>query len=494
MVKMRMEIVSQKRQTINFGGMISSILDRLKQAWLDNEPSRWVRWLQRILGGVINNPQLRKGILQAIPFWIASVVTGLIAVGYAALFGLAEKLSRNMFIAAEWSIFISMPIAFIAGWWTVKRFAPAARGSGIPQVVAAIELGDAHQEKRISMLLSFRIIVVKVVSSFLMVLGGAAIGREGPTIQVAASVFRKVNEWLPKWWPKVSTRIMIMTGAAAGLAAAFNTPLGGIVFVVEELTKTHFSKFRTAIFTAVIIAGLTAEGISGPYLYLGYPQVAGYTLGIFWGVLLVAVLGGLLGAMMSKAILKILAWKRRLKTDFHNIAYLLVTSIAVASITYFVTDQAMGSGKDLISHVLFSADKTTEWYVPAVRMVGPVGAFTSGAAGGVFAPSLSTGASLGASIATAFGMSAPNANVLILAGMVAFLTGVTRSPFTSAILVLEMTDRHSLIFHLMAAAMVANLFAYLIDSKSLYEHLKERFIEYTATLETEDPEKKDSTA
>ena len=123
--------------------------------------------------------------------------------------------------------------------------------------MAAIELANPKHNYKVDTLLNIRIIIVKVASSIVMALGGGIIGREGPTIQIAGSVFRKINEWLPAWWPKVSKRNMIMTGAAAGLAAAFNTPLGGIVFAVEELTKTHISYFKTALFTAVIIAGLT---------------------------------------------------------------------------------------------------------------------------------------------------------------------------------------------------------------------------------------------
>src|SRR5260221_10592124 len=142
-----------------------------------------------------------------------------------------------------------------------------------------------------------------------MALGGGVIGREGPTIQVAGSIFRKINEWLPKWWPKISKRNMIMTGAAAGLAAAFNTPLGGIVFAVEELTRTHISYFKTALFTAVIIAGLTAQALLGPYLYLGYPNVDHLSGYIFFGIVLVALLAGLAVSGMAKLILAIFRWK-----------------------------------------------------------------------------------------------------------------------------------------------------------------------------------------
>jgi H+/Cl- antiporter ClcA len=123
-----------------------------------------------------------------------------------------------------------------------------------------------------------------------MILGGGVVGREGPTIQIAGSVFRKINLLLPDWWPKISKRNMIMTGAVAGLAAAFNTPLGGIVFAIEELTKTHISFFRTALFTAVIIAGLTAQALFGPYLYLVYPVIKGLSLYIFPGVILVSMI------------------------------------------------------------------------------------------------------------------------------------------------------------------------------------------------------------
>ena len=159
--------------------------------------------------------------------------------------------------------------------------------------MAAIELATPQDNHKVKKLLSIRVIIIKILSSFFMILGGGVVGREGPTIQIAGSVFRKINQILPDWWPKVSKRNMIMTGAAAGLAAAFNTPLGGIVFAIEELTKTHISYFRTALFTAVIIAGLTAQALFGPYLYLGYPVIKGLSVYIFLGVILVAMLAGL---------------------------------------------------------------------------------------------------------------------------------------------------------------------------------------------------------
>ncbi len=211
----------------------------------------------------IGNERLKLNLLQAIPFWVASIITGLLAVLYAKLFFLAERGTSYIFGHYAWSFFLITPICFVIAWWLVKRFSPYSRGSGIPQVMASIELANHKTNDKVDKFLSIRIIFVKMLSSLFMVFGGGIIGREGPTIQIAGSVFRKINQWLPAWWPKISKKNMIMTGAAAGLAAAFNTPLGGIVFAVEELTKTHINYFKTAIFSAVIISGLTAQAFLG---------------------------------------------------------------------------------------------------------------------------------------------------------------------------------------------------------------------------------------
>jgi H+/Cl- antiporter ClcA len=173
--------------------------------------------------------------------------------------------------------------------------------------------------------LSLKIIVFKIISSVVLVIGGGAVGREGPTIQMAGSVFRKVNEYLPEWWPKISKKNMIMTGAAAGLAAAFNTPLGGIVFAVEELSKTHINYFKTALFTAVIIAGLTAQTLAGSYLYLGYPKTNDVSLMVMFPIILVAGTAGILASQLSVTMLKMNDWKKRkLKTDRANVAFLVL--------------------------------------------------------------------------------------------------------------------------------------------------------------------------
>ena len=425
----------------------------------------------------IRNERFKQNLLQAIPFWVASLITGLIAVLYARLFAWAEQISFYFFHKAEWSIFVTAPVCFLIAWLLVMQFSPNARGSGIPQVMASIELANPKNNYKVDSLLSIRIIIIKIASSIMMALGGGIIGREGPTIQIAGSVFRKINQWLPAWYPKISKRNMIMTGAAAGLAAAFNTPLGGIVFAVEELTKTHISYFKTALFTAVIIAGLTAQGFLGPYLYLGYPDIRNTTASAFFAVVIVAMIAGLCGSLTGKWILALLKWKKNFKKFSQHVWYVAGCALLIALTAFFFNDVALGSGKELIASVLFSPHKYSAWYIPLVRISGSLLSFTTGASGGVFAPALSAGAGIGSVMAGWFHLTAANSNVIILCGMVGFLTGVTRTPFTSAILVLEMTDRHNIIFQLMLAGMMAGITSVIVDKHSLYDHLKVQYMQ-----------------
>jgi H+/Cl- antiporter ClcA len=418
------------------------------------------------------NARLKKSLMQAVPFWIASVITGLVAVLYTKLFLQAENLAIFLFHWNSWILFALTPACFVCAWWLVSRFSPYARGSGIPQVTAAIEITDSHNEEKINKLLSIRIVIIKAVSSLIMAIGGGVIGREGPTIQIAASIYKFVNDALPQWWPKVARANIFITGGAAGLAAAFNTPLGGIVFAIEELTRTHFTTFRTAIFSSVIIAGLTVEAFLGPYLYLGYPKIGQ----LFLEVIIAAAICGLLGSAMSKIILVLISWRSRFRFNYQQVAFVVCCGLLMAAFARFADINILGSGKDLIDRTLFTSDKYSFWYTPLMRISGTIFSYTTGAGGGIFAPALGAGASVGSLIAGWYHLPDTDTNILILSGMVGFLTGVTRTPFTSVILVLEMTNHHNIIFHLILAGTVSSLTALLIDKHSLYEHLKIKFL------------------
>ncbi|HSB93335.1 MAG TPA: chloride channel protein, partial [Flavitalea sp.] len=419
--------------------------------------------------------KMKTEFLKALPFWIASLLVGLIAVGYTLLFGYSERLMHYVYKANGWLAFIIAPIAILLAWVVVRRFAPEAKGSGIPQVMAAIEMSSNKNEEKVDRLLNGKIVLAKIGSSLLMVLGGAAVGREGPTIQISSSIFRMVNRSIPSDWPKLSKQSFILTGASAGLAAAFNTPLGGIIFAMEELARIHVRFFRTALFSAVIIAGLTAQGLLGPYLYLGYPKIGPINFIGVTGVVVTALLTGFGGASMSQLILKALKKKSGIKTPAQNVIFLVLIGWLIASIAQFISPAVLGSGKDLMQAVLFTDEKSVTLGTVLLRIAGPILAFVTGGAGGVFAPSLAAGAGAGAWMSGIFELSGPGANILILCGMVGFLTGVTRTPFTSAILVLEMTDRHSVIFYLMLAAMLSYFAAMTVSKHSFYDVLKKGY-------------------
>lgn len=432
---------------------------------------------------IFSNERLRRNLLNALPYWISALVCGGVAVLYAKLFALAEKGTHYLYLHASALFFIVTPACFVLALWVVSRFSPYSKGSGIPQVTAAIELSNPKQNAKVNSLLSLRVIVVKIISSMIMVFGGGVVGREGPTIQISASIFKKINDLLPSWYPKISRRNMIVTGAAAGLAAAFNTPLGGIVFAIEELTKTHFSFFKSALLTGVIIAGLTALYFQGPYLYIGYPDLSGITSWVILLIIPVAILTGLAGSGTGKLIIYILHKKNALQKNAQKIIYAAIGGLIIAALAYFIDDHVFGSGKEIMVKSLFTNEKHLEWYVPLLRIAGQVVSFTAGSAGGIFGPSLSAGASIGAVVAGWFHLSITETNLLILCGMTGFLTSITKSPFTSAILILEMTNSHNVIFYILLAALFSNIFANAVSRHSIYDHLK---MDYLKEMRKED--------
>jgi len=436
-----------------------------------------LRQILKIRLDLIDNEKLKRNILNALPYWVGAFITGAVSIFYAKLFGWAEDATHYIFQQANWLFFLITPACFIAAWWLVKKYAPYARGSGIPQVSAAIELTNPKQNYKVGPLLNFKVIFTKIFSSIILVFGGGAIGREGPTIQISAAIFKKINDLLPTWYSKVSKRNMIVTGAAAGLAAAFNTPLGGIVFAIEELTKTHFSFFKSALLTGVIIAGLTALYFLGPYLYLGYPDLAGVTAWLIVIIVPLAVVTGMAGNGMGKLIIYIINKKKSFTKNHHQVVYLVLCGLILAALAIFIDYRTFGSGKEIMVTTLFTEDKHAEWYVPILRFFGPVLSFTSGAAGGIFAPSLSAGASIGAVVAEWFELTNPETNLVILCGMTGFLTGITKAPFTSSILVLEMTNSHDVIFYILVTALASNLVATVVSRRSFYDHLKDQYID-----------------
>ncbi len=443
------------------------------------------RWLVRpykYIKGIYDkaaetNAHLKVQLLEFLPFIVAAVITGALAFGYSTLFHLSEDLSFFIYNQNKALVFVFTPVMFLLSWWLVRRYAPYSKGSGIPQVMASVELAVPEKAGLITKFLSLRIIVIKVVASAIKVAGGGIAGREGPTIQISSSVFNKIYQWLPAWWMPISQRNMLIAGAASGLAAAFNTPLGGIIFAIEELSKFHLRNYLYPLFIAIIIAGLTAQGFTGSYLYLGYPHTDISGFKVYIGIILVAAAAGFFGAKMCNWLVRFMRFVNSYRSALKQGMIVVFCAMVVASFIYFLGTETMGSGKEIMERTLFTDNKTVEWYLPFVRMAGLVTSFGFGGAGGVFAPSLSSGASLGALVAELLGISGSNANIIILVGMAGFLTAVTRAPFTSAIIIFEMTDRHSIIFFLLLGTIVANIIAVIVHKRSFYTILKETYLQ-----------------
>ena len=322
--------------------------------------------------------------------------------------------------------------------------------------MAMIEVNDPKTSKAWDGMLGIKTTIIKFISSFVCIFVGGAIGREGPTVQISASIFNVLGHKLKRLFSDISHESLLVAGGAAGIAAAFNTPLGGIVYAVEELSRAHINKFKTALITAVIIAGITAQWLLGSYLYLGYPELGTLSYGNIPWAILIGILGGFAGAAFGKVLYKLLSLRKKI-TKPSSLAFLALGCGLIFAILVITFDQrTLGSGKELMTNMLFSPPLTslTDIKLFVVRFVGPIITKSLVLLVEFFRRSLAAGGSIG-SILSYFAGSEYH-NLFIILGMIAFLTGVTRAPFTSFVLVLEMTDRHSVIFLMMIAALIAN--------------------------------------
>lgn len=423
---------------------------------------RFFRWLDRATSDYRS--------LQAGAMFVAAGATGLVAVSYAQAFRNVEGLYSLALDASPIWTAAACPFFFLAAWWLVHRVGPEASGSGIPQVMAVIEVEEVTRSLSLAdRLLSLKTGLVKILSSLLCLAGGGAIGREGPTIQLSGIVFHFFGKQVRRFYPKADEQTWIIAGAAAGLASAFNTPLGGVVYAIEELGMKHFQKVRTALLTSVIISGLTAQAFLGSYLYLGYPRLRAVSLPQWGLVILIGFAGGLLGAFFSRGLLYGLRWRRTLRSTPRLALVAMACGAGAGALIYFVP-ASHGPGGAVIENILFEGGSAS-YSLLAVRILGTAFAYLSGAAGGIFAPSLAIGACLGSKLSYLFG--AENLNLFAMLGMISVLTGVTHTPFTSFILVMEMSDRHSAVFPMMAAALLAHSAAKAVDAKSFYEGVRD---------------------
>jgi H+/Cl- antiporter ClcA len=269
--------------------------------------------------------------LQSLAFWLSAFLAAFVSVTYAWLFKMAEAVYHSIYASHLQWIWFWTPLCLLISWALVVILAPEATGSGIPQVLAANDLNYKRDRKWVDRLLSLRGVAVKIAGSLLTAVGGAVTGREGPTIQVSTGIFHSVGRLFRQFRSESDASAWIVAGAAAGLASAFNTPLGGIVFAIEEMS-IHFRRFRTVLISSIIIAGLVSQWIMGSYLYLGYPQIGEVPISILWVALAVGLVTGAFGALYGMGIKWLLTWRERLKTKVQLALLVLVCGLVMAGL------------------------------------------------------------------------------------------------------------------------------------------------------------------
>lgn len=414
------------------------------------------------------------------PYWIGGGLTALMAVFYYRVFVWSENFAHRWAEPYPYLSLALIPIGMLASWLLVHFLAPGASGSGIPQLIATLK-APVSNETFYARMLGPIVIPVKLLGSCACVALGGVSGREGPMLQISGSIFYTLHRlWptrrhfsLPTQRSLIDIRSMILAGGAAGLAAAFNTPLGGIIFAIEELAKVHLSQVRTYIFHAVVLAGLLAQAILGNYLYLDPIHATDAGLGAMVRVVPVALVIGLIGGLFAKGL--VMAGGYRAKLSFgKKFGMTILCGLLVAGLFLWLGNTNLGSGRELIREYLREPGANATLPVALGRILGNYFTYIGGVVGGVFAPALASGAALGAWSASF--ITGVDPQVLVLVGMAAFLTGVTQTPFTSAILVLEMTNGHNAIFTLLLASVCAQGAARLVDPISFYEHISDRFL------------------
>ena len=393
------------------------------------------------------------------------MLIGLIALLFADLADRANEVFAKLVHRWWWVPLILTPAGFAAFVWITNCFAPEARGSGIPQVMAATHDPDAGLKR----LVSARTALVKFVLTIGTLLFGASVGREGPTVQIAASVMGHAHRLL-----RVPLRSSVyIAGGAAGVAAAFNTPLAGVAFAIEELAAAYEQKMTLLVMTAVLIAGMVSLGLAGDYVYFGEMRQTLRVEQALFVIPAAGVVGGLAGGLFSRLMLaagsttmRPMAWLRGRPTLFAAGCGLAVALLGVA------TGLTWGTGYQTAHDVIAGADVPL-WFGGA-KFLATLATAVSGLPGGIFAPSLSVGAGIGDMLRALFPTYPPGAVVLL--GMVAYFTGVVRAPLTAVIIIAEATASRGLMMPLLGAALIGDFTAQFVCREKLYYGLSRRFL------------------
>jgi H+/Cl- antiporter ClcA len=418
-----------------------------RKRWLKITSKRWQRQAIFLLGGV---------------------AVGAAAVALAYLADQAQHAFNLLLARSRYASLVVTPLGFALSVFLTIRYFPNAGGSGIPQAIAARHLTDTDTR---SPLVSIRIAIGKIVLTLLGLLCGASVGREGPTVQVGASIMFALGRLSPRRQPG-----LILAGAAAGVAAAFNTPLAGIVFGIEEMSRAFETRTSSLVIGTVIAAGLTSLALMGNYAYFGSTPVA-LQQGIDWlAIPVCGIIGGAMGGLFSRIVIimargvvhpAVRAFKRQ------PMPFALLCGLAVAFCGLASGDMIYGTGYAQVKTALETGTPLPQNF-GVLKFLATTFAAISGIPGGIFAPSLAVGAGIGANVASLF-HDAPLAPIMLL-GMVSYFAGVVQAPITAFVIVTEMTDNHAMVVPLMTASLIAYGTSRLICEEGLYHALAKGFV------------------
>jgi H+/Cl- antiporter ClcA len=400
-------------------------------------------------------------------FWVSATMVGAVA----ALFAIGSEHADHGFHRIteqyRWAPLIVTPLGLMFIAWMTRRFFPGSQGSGIPQTIAAMQM----QAK--SGVLSIRIAVGKVVLTIMGLACGASIGREGPTVHIGASLMYALGRY-SKYTPRYMDKGVILAGGAAGIAAAFNTPLAGIVFAIEELNRSFEQRNSGVILLAVVIAGVTASVLLGQYHYFGTFEVSMPDANAWLAVPVCGVAGGLLGGLFSQGLIS--GSKKLSNVARQHPYWLALTCGLIIAITGLVTQTSIhGTGYEAAKQIINNSSAANyDPYFPFAKMLATTASYLSGIPGGIFAPSLATGAGFGADLG--YWLPLAPLSVMVLLGMVAYFSGVVQSPITAFVIVMEMTNNQDMMLAVIATSLIANGASRFVCPNPIYRTLALGFL------------------
>ncbi|MGI4757275.1 MAG: chloride channel protein [Janthinobacterium lividum] len=431
-------------------------------------PSSLGAWLRRLI------PNQQKRLLALTVF--AGGLCGLAAVAFHLTIGLLEKLlidRANLAAGHSW-IFWTILTPVVGGLVVglgLTFWAPAAAGSGIPQVKVAYTLRSGA--------ISAKETVAKFVLCALQIGSGASLGLEGPTVQICAGVASMLAR-AARLSPQAARR-MTSVGMAAGIAAAFNAPIAAITFTLEELIGDLDQTMLSGVIVAAALAAVVEHSILGgnPVFHVSRPYVFANASSLIWYALL-GLAAAVVSVTFTDSLLALRAWFRRLQNvpRWAHPAFggLATGALAVVGLALFHLNGIAGDPYKTLELALTGTMPLLLMIVYCVlKLAATVCSYSSGGSGGIFAPALFMGAMLGGSVGyldvIIFHHSADAIGAFAVVGMGAVFAGIVRAPITSVLIVFEMTGGYGLVLPLMIANMISFALARHWREVSIYEAL-----------------------